>query len=216
MRIALVPTEGGPSVELGRDLTLVGRSEEADLKLDHKSVSKLHCVLVRTSQGLMVRDLGSTNGTRINGQRVRRGALLNEDLLNLAYFTFRVELGEPKAPQNNQDLDNNATFLGNYKADNDASILDHNPVVPPPQGVPVGGMALSNYDRPNRNPHVASPAIQSSSPSAPRPGSSSGLAKIAPPPRKNRDSGGSLDSNENGGQSPSISSMNALPDRYDI
>lgn len=150
MRIALVPIEGGPSVELGRDLTLVGRSEETDLKLDHKSVSKLHCVLVRTPEGLMVRDLGSTNGTRINGQRVRRGALLNEDLLNLAHFTFRIEIGEPKVRSSKQDLDSSATLLGNYNAGNEASGLDHIPSIPSSHGVPLGGVAISNYDRPNR------------------------------------------------------------------
>lgn len=216
MRIALVPIEGGPSVELGRDLTLVGRSEETDLKLDHKSVSKLHCVLVRTPEGLMVRDLGSTNGTRINGQRVRRGALLNEDLLNLAHFTFRIEIGEPKVRSSKQDLDSSATLLGNYNAGNEASGLDHIPSIPSSHGVPLGGVAISNYDRPNRGSQGAPPAVCASGSQAPRPGSSSNIPKIAPPPRKPQDQSGNLESNGNGGPSPSMSAMNVLPDRYDI
>ena len=53
-------------------LTLVGRRGDCDLRLEHKSVSKLHCMLVRTDGLLVLRDLGSTNGTRVNGTRVRR------------------------------------------------------------------------------------------------------------------------------------------------
>src|SRR5207253_2189450 len=63
------------------------------LRLDHKSVSKLHCVIVKTDGLLLVRDLGSTNGTRVNGQRVRRAALLPNDKLTVAQFQFRVRLG---------------------------------------------------------------------------------------------------------------------------
>lgn len=121
----LVPIEGGRPVELGRDLTLVGRSEEADLKLDHKSVSKLHCVLVRTPEGLLVRDLGSTNGTRINGQRVRRGVLIHEDVLNLAHYSFRVEIADNRNPQPIPQYADNATLVGNVDDFQTGSALDH-------------------------------------------------------------------------------------------
>ena len=125
LRVVLVPTEGGRPVELGRDLTLVGRSEEADLKLDHKSVSKLHCVLVRSPEGLLVRDLGSTNGTRINGQRVRRGALIHDDVLNLAHYSFRVEIGEIRNSQPTPQCADNATMVGNVEDFESGSALDH-------------------------------------------------------------------------------------------
>src|SRR5947199_1373489 len=97
MRAQLVPLDGGSPVEVVKDLTLVGRKEECDLRLDHKSVSKMHCVIVKTDGLLLVRDLGSTNGTRVNGQRVRRAALLPNDQLSIASFKFRVYLG-PDAP----------------------------------------------------------------------------------------------------------------------
>lgn len=93
MRAQLIPLEGGQPVEITRDLTLVGRKEDCDLRLDHKSVSKMHCVIVKTDGLLLLRDLGSTNGTRINGQRVRRAALLPNDQLAVATFKFRVQLG---------------------------------------------------------------------------------------------------------------------------
>jgi pSer/pThr/pTyr-binding forkhead associated (FHA) protein len=111
MRAQLIPLEGGEPIDIVRDLTLVGRKEDCDLRLDHKSVSKLHCVLVKTDGLLLLRDLGSTNGTRVNGQRVRRAALLPNDQVTIAGFKFRVFLGpdQPSEPaeDHTQQLDAN-------------------------------------------------------------------------------------------------------------
>ena len=93
MRAQLVPLEGGPPVEVAKEMTLIGRQEDCDLRLDHKSVSKMHCVLVKTDGLIVLRDLGSTNGTRVNGTRVRRAALLPNDKLSVANFHFRVLFG---------------------------------------------------------------------------------------------------------------------------
>src|SRR3954453_5415175 len=93
MRAQLIPADGGPPVELVRDMSIVGRKEDCDVRLDHKSVSKIHCVLVKTDGLLVLRDLGSTNGTRVNGTRVRRGAVLPNDKVSFANYHFRVHLG---------------------------------------------------------------------------------------------------------------------------
>ncbi len=93
MRARLIPLDGSKPIEITHDLTVVGRKDGCDLRLDHKSVSKLHCVLVKTDGLLLLRDLGSTNGTRVNGQRVRRAALLPDDQIAIAGFKFRIFLG---------------------------------------------------------------------------------------------------------------------------
>lgn len=98
MRARLIPIDGGPALDLVKDLTLVGRNEDCDLFIDHKSVSKQHCVLVKTEGLILVRDLGSTNGTRVNGQRVRRAALLPNDNLAIANFKYHVKFGEQADP----------------------------------------------------------------------------------------------------------------------
>jgi pSer/pThr/pTyr-binding forkhead associated (FHA) protein len=97
MRVRLVPLEDGAHIEIAKDLVLVGRKEDCDIRLDHKSISKLHCVLVRTDGLLLLRDLGSTNGTRVNGQRVRRAALLPNDQLQLASLRYTVQLAPDRA-----------------------------------------------------------------------------------------------------------------------
>ncbi len=98
MRAQLIPLDGTPPIELLKELTLVGRKEECDLRLGHKSVSKMHCVIVKTDGLLLLRDLGSTNGTRVNGQRVRRAALLPHDQLTIANYKFTIHIGPEAAP----------------------------------------------------------------------------------------------------------------------
>lgn len=100
MLARLIPLDEGNPIEIEKDLTLVGRKEDCDLRLEHKSVSKMHCIIVKTDGLLILRDLGSTNGTRVNGQRVRRAALLPNDQLTIANYKFRVYLGpdEPEQP----------------------------------------------------------------------------------------------------------------------
>ena len=104
MRVRLVPVEGGALIEIAKDLVLVGRKEDCDLRLDHKSISKLHCVLVKTDGLLLLRDLGSTNGTRVNGQRVRRAALLPNDQLQLASLRYTVQLAPDEPAQAPNDF----------------------------------------------------------------------------------------------------------------
>lgn len=99
MRIQLTPMHGGRPIELERELTVVGRQDECDLKLEDKSVSKLHCVLFCDGRQVMVRDLGSTNGTRVNGQRIRRSNLTTDDQLSVAGCVFRVTLIDEPRPE---------------------------------------------------------------------------------------------------------------------
>ncbi|HEY2787261.1 MAG TPA: FHA domain-containing protein [Fimbriiglobus sp.] len=99
MNARLIPNDGGTPVELRKEMTLVGRNDDCDIFLDHKSVSKLHCILVMTDGLILVRDLGSTNGTRVNGQRVRRAALLPNDHLAIANFKYQVLFGPELEPE---------------------------------------------------------------------------------------------------------------------
>jgi len=128
MRAQLIPADGGPTIELVKDLSVVGRKEDCDVRLDHKSVSKQHCVIVKTDGLLLLRDLGSTNGTRVNGQRVRRAALLPNDQVSFASLRFRVHLGPgdppPAAGDHTMQMNANdvaALLAGKAAAANDSS-----------------------------------------------------------------------------------------------
>jgi pSer/pThr/pTyr-binding forkhead associated (FHA) protein len=90
----LVPADGGEAITIDKDVIIVGRqSEHCDIVLTRKSVSKIHCVIAKTDGLLFVRDLDSTNGTKVNGQRIVRGALLPGDQLAFAGEKFKVHMG---------------------------------------------------------------------------------------------------------------------------
>lgn len=63
--------------------TVVGRSQEVDLVLDEASVSRRHAVFTLGGGQLVLRDLGSANGTLVNGQRIEEAQLQPGDVVSL-------------------------------------------------------------------------------------------------------------------------------------
>lgn len=68
----------------------VGRAPRADFVVDAPLVSRLHCRLTLQDEGVLVEDLESTNGTFVNGQRVRKGLLASGDTLRVGRMEFAV------------------------------------------------------------------------------------------------------------------------------
>lgn len=98
MLAQLISIKGDRAIRITKDITVVGRRPEiCDLVIPSDSISKIHSVISKTDGLLFVRDLGSTNGTRVNGQRVTRGALLPGDELAFASIKFKVHLGPAPA-----------------------------------------------------------------------------------------------------------------------
>jgi pSer/pThr/pTyr-binding forkhead associated (FHA) protein len=86
----LLSLADGPSILLDKPILLFGRHEECDVQLNSKKVSRRHCVLAQVSDHLLIRDLGSTNGVRINGERVAEGKLRAGDELQIGNFRYQV------------------------------------------------------------------------------------------------------------------------------
>jgi pSer/pThr/pTyr-binding forkhead associated (FHA) protein len=72
---------------------MVGRHPHCDVRLRSIRVSRWHCCLTEIDGAVMVRDLGSTNGTLINGRRIEAGRLRPGDELSIANLRFRLERG---------------------------------------------------------------------------------------------------------------------------
>lgn len=94
MKAFLEPIERkGPKVRLQRRISVVGRLPESDVRIDHVSLSRRHAVLVMTEGLVVVRDLVTTNGTKVNGKKVRWAALMPNDTIAFGTQKFRIVYG---------------------------------------------------------------------------------------------------------------------------
>jgi general secretion pathway protein A len=92
----IVVSRGGKviaRVALGQR-TLMGRSEHNDVCLPSPYLSRHHAVIVGTPEGYYLVDLNSANGVFLNGRRVERAVLCDEDLLAMGPFRLKVQVPE--------------------------------------------------------------------------------------------------------------------------
>ncbi len=88
---------------LDRDRTTIGRRADNDLCLAYPPVSAEHAVIVTIGEDSFLEDLGSTNGTHVNGERVAKHFLRDGDVIDVGHLTivYRVHDDEaiPDPPQ---------------------------------------------------------------------------------------------------------------------
>ncbi|MGZ3453738.1 MAG: sigma 54-interacting transcriptional regulator [Polyangiales bacterium] len=85
---------GGPTFEASSARCAIGTHESNDLRLDDKKVSRFHCEIVLDGPEARIRDLGSRNGTIVDGVRVNDAFLRSGSTIQLAGVTLRFELLE--------------------------------------------------------------------------------------------------------------------------
>ena len=73
----------GRTVPLSRPRTVIGRSRECEIRVDDANVSRQHCEVLVEAGGWSVVDLGSTNGTELNGRRIDRAGLSDGDRITV-------------------------------------------------------------------------------------------------------------------------------------
>jgi hypothetical protein len=85
----------GRDVSLDKGVTVIGRSSGCDIVVDDPNVSRRHAEIRRLGEGYSLVDLGSTNGTEVNGQRVGETSLMNGDVIGVGTtrLTFERRLG---------------------------------------------------------------------------------------------------------------------------
>jgi hypothetical protein len=73
----------GKKFELTLDETFIGRHAQNQIPIDDASISSRHCSILRDDRKFMLVDLGSTNGTRLNGAGVTKTSLRPKDILQV-------------------------------------------------------------------------------------------------------------------------------------
>lgn len=171
VKLTLVVAGGGPSA--GRSLPvkvspfLIGRAPECHLRPASPTVSNRHCSLWQRPDGFVVRDLGSTNGTFVNGVRVQGEAELHDgDRLQAGPLQFDVKI-EGAVPVNRPTPLPPAKAAAPPELEDAAAILlaDDGPPAPTAStdaaGVPMGETTLAapSADKPSE---AAKPAAAKS------------------------------------------------------
>lgn len=84
------------AIPLAKPNILIGRSPECDVVLPSSAVSGIHCRLIRCGDFWYVRDLNSTNGTRVEGRPCRQKKVLSNQRISVPRMTFRLIYECPK------------------------------------------------------------------------------------------------------------------------
>ncbi|QDU88449.1 Phytochrome-like protein cph2 [Pirellulimonas nuda] len=142
----------GRSYALRSEGLVVGRTSEASLTLDSGGVSKRHAAIAIEAGRPVVRDLGSTNGTYVNGRRVESAPLADGDVVQFADRAFRVQ--RPRTAESGATIEGGAlpfaaALLQFEELMSGAGVAPHfQPIVTLPDGQTVGYelLARSNLE----------------------------------------------------------------------
>ena len=96
MSFRLIPLIRGsaPLIVLQRPVLLIGRHLECDVRINSPKVSRRHCCLAMAYDRVLIRDLGSRNGVRVNGRSVDESRLYDGDELAIGPILFRLETAD--------------------------------------------------------------------------------------------------------------------------
>jgi predicted component of type VI protein secretion system len=116
MSFQLVPVNPGtaPTITLQRPVVLVGRHTDCDARIEHPKISKRHCCLAIAYDRIVLRDLGSRNGIRVNGRIVEEVRLQAGDEVAIGPIIYRFEGqgAQPASPSAIQSAGRPAPAVG--------------------------------------------------------------------------------------------------------
>ena len=98
----LIPCGGGDAIPLTGPKLLVGRRSSCDIKLDFQNVSSHHCELELRDGFWHIRDLGSSNGIKVNGERCSSKFVAPGDVVIIARHAYTIQYeptGDGPAPE---------------------------------------------------------------------------------------------------------------------
>jgi hypothetical protein len=102
----LLPVRGGDPIPLLKTRLVIGRRDRCDIVLDFPNVSSQHSELEFVNGYWCVRDLNSSNGTKVNGERVLEKFLQPGDTVAFAKHAFEIDYTpDPTAPPPPEEVD---------------------------------------------------------------------------------------------------------------
>jgi two-component system, cell cycle response regulator len=91
--VVIYGLELGKKFNLNRPQIIIGRSSKADIQIDQEAVSRNHCKIINTGNAIMLRDMGSTNGTYVNDEMIDEYVLRDGDFIKIGRTIFKFLSG---------------------------------------------------------------------------------------------------------------------------
>src|SRR4051812_40913074 len=91
--VVIYGSELGKKYNLNAASMIIGRSSKCDIQIDQESISRNHSKIVNTGKSILVRDLGSTNGTYVNDEPIDEYVLRDGDLIKIGRTIFKFLTG---------------------------------------------------------------------------------------------------------------------------
>jgi len=130
----LLPCGGGGPIPLLKTRLVIGRQSDCDIPVRFATVSSRHCELDFREDCWHVRDLGSRNGTYVNGTKCDAQPLLPNDILSVAKFCYKVAYGS----KSDENRARSASEGSQAAAHHAIARHDDSPHAPDPSPLPNG------------------------------------------------------------------------------
>lgn len=119
-------------VPITKDRTTIGRRSHNDLTIDNLAVSGEHAVIFKSGDDVYLEDLGSTNGTTVNGQPVKKHLLLGGDLIEIGKYLLKYTAAGGEAPAGGEvDFDTSQPLKREFYSPSPATIPVRQPSTAP-------------------------------------------------------------------------------------
>jgi pSer/pThr/pTyr-binding forkhead associated (FHA) protein len=117
-------------VSITKDRTTIGRRSHNDVVIDNLAVSGEHAVMIANGDDTYLEDLGSTNGTTVNGQPIKKHLLQNGDLVEIGKYRIRYLVDGAPSEDNGVDIDTSQPLKREFYGPGPTTIQVRQPGMP--------------------------------------------------------------------------------------
>jgi len=151
-------------INLTKERTTIGRKPHNDIQIDNLAVSGEHAVIVTILQDSFLEDLGSTNGTVVNGQSIKKHFLQNNDVIELGKYKLKYVNESPAGVAKAADFEKTMVLRPGAIKPSPAPAAP--PAAPAPAAAPAPTPAAAKAGDTVQGPATTMPPV-----SAPKPAS---------------------------------------------
>jgi len=127
-------------VPVSKDRTTIGRRSHNDVVIDNLAVSGEHAVMFKAADDMYIEDLGSTNGTLVNGQPIKKHLLQGGDVVEIGKYRLKYVAGGGEQAGGDVDFDTSQPLKREFYGPGPSTIPVRTPGQPQAEQQPAGAV----------------------------------------------------------------------------